>query len=102
MYHLRKDWKRFASLFAMFALMGVGLVLYLNMPDPEPREREYIFVGAYTFFGIWMGIGAAGLIAWMQNRSLAILAAALMLLVPTGILVKNYHVHDRTGDFCAL
>lgn len=98
-YHLRKDWKRFASLFAMFALMGVGLVLYLNMPDPEPREREYIFVGAYTFFGIWMGIGAAGVIAWMQNKALAILAAALMLLVPSGILVKNYHVHDRTGDF---
>ncbi len=98
-YHLRKDWKRFASLFAMFALMGVGLVLYLNMPDPEPREREYIFVGAYTFFGIWMGIGAAGLIAWMQNKSLAILAAALMLLVPSGILVENYHAHDRTGDF---
>ena len=98
-YHLRKDWKRFASLFAMFALMGVGLVLYLNMPDPEPREREYIFVGAYTFFGIWMGIGAAGVIAWMQNKSLAILAAALMLLVPSGILVKNYHAHDRTGDF---
>ena len=79
--------------------MGVGLVLYLNMPDPEPREREYIFVGAYTFFGIWMGIGAAGVIAWMQNKSLAILAAALMLLVPSGILVKNYHAHDRTGDF---
>ena len=98
-YHLRKDWKRFASLFAMFALMGVGLVLYLNMPDPEPREREYIFVGAYTFFGIWMGIGAAGVIAWMQNKSLAILAAILLLLVPAGILVKNYHVHDRTGDF---
>ncbi len=98
-YHLRKDWKRFASLFAMFALMGVGLVLYLNMPDPEPREREYIFVGAYTFFGIWMGIGAAGLIAEVKNKSLAVLVAALMLLVPSGILVKNYHVHDRTGDF---
>ena len=100
-YHLHKDWKRFASLFAMFALMGVGLVLYLNMPDPEPREREYIFVGAYTFFGIWMGIGAAGLIAWMKTPSLAWVAAALMLLVPAGILFKNYHVHDRTGDFVA-
>lgn len=98
-YHLRMDWKRFASLFAMFALMGVGLVLYLNMPDPEPREREYIFVGAYTFFGIWMGIGAAGLIAWMKTPSLAGVAAVLVLLVPAGILVKNYHVHDRTGDF---
>ena len=98
-YHLCKDWKRFASLFAMFALMGVGLVIYLNMPDPEPREREYIFVGAYAFFGIWMGMGAAGLIAWMRTPSLAIPAALLMLAVPTGILIKNYHVHDRTGDF---
>ena len=41
--HFRRDWKRFASIFAMFLLMGLGLVLYLNMPDPEPREREYIF-----------------------------------------------------------
>ena len=98
-YHLWKDWKRFASLFAMFALMGIGLVIYLNMPDPEPREREYIFVGAYTFFGVWMGIGAAGLIAWMRTPSLAIPTALLMLVVPTGILVKNYHAHDRTGDF---
>ena len=98
-YHLRKDWKRFASLFAMFALMGAGLVLYLNMPDPEPREREYIFVGAYTFFGIWMGIGAAGLIAWVKTTALAIPTALCALLVPTGILIENYHVHDRTGDF---
>ena len=101
-YHLRNDWKRFASLFAMFALMGIGLVLYLNMPDPEPREREYIFVGAYTFFGIWMGIGAAGLIVWVHNNisQVAIIPAIVFaLLVPTGILIKNYHVHDRTGDF---
>jgi len=101
-YHLRNDWKRFASLFAMFTLMGLGLVLYLNMPDPEPREREYIFVGAYTFFGIWMGIAAAGLIVWVYNnisQAALIPAIVLMLLVPTGILIKNYHVHDRTGDF---
>ena len=66
-YHLMRDWRRFASVLAMFLLMGVGLVVYLNMPDPEPREREYIFVGAYTFFGIWMGIGAVAFIRSFGN-----------------------------------
>lgn len=99
-YHFRQDWKRFASIFSMFAIMGVGLVIYLNMPDPEPREREYIFVGAYTFFGIWMGVGATGLIIWLENRcpSLQMPAVALTLLMPFGILYFNYHSHDRTGD----
>ncbi|MCZ6631775.1 MAG: DUF2723 domain-containing protein [bacterium] len=99
-YHFRQDWKRFASIFSMVAIMGVGLVIYLNMPDPEPREREYIFVGAYTFFGIWMGIGAAGLIIWLKNwrPSFEMPAVALTLLMPFGILYFNYHSHDRTGD----
>lgn len=101
-YHWKNDWKRFASVFSLFALMGIGLVLYLNMPDPEPREREYIFVGAYTFFGCWMGIGAAGLIASAARSSSAALAApvaaACCVILPLGILHSNYFSHDRRGD----
>jgi len=101
-YHLRRDWKRFAAVFAMFALMGFGLVLYLNMPDPEPREREYIFVGAYTFFGFWMGIGAAGIVAYTARSWASVpltgVAALLTLLLPLGILQVNSFSHDRTGD----
>ncbi len=104
-YHLFRDWKRFAAVFAMFSLMGIGLVLYLNMPDPEPREREYIFVGAYTFFSFWIGIGAAGLVAWIWQRTasvaLARVFALLTLLLPAGILAKNLTSHDRTGDTIA-
>jgi hypothetical protein len=101
-YHWQRDWKRFASVFSMFALMGIGLVLYLNMPDPEPREREYIFVGAYTFFGCWMGIGAAGLIASVarsaQSAMVTPIVAACCLILPMGILHSNYFSHDRRGD----
>ena len=104
-YHFRKDWKRFATVFAIFALMGLGLVLYLNMPDPEPREREYIFVGAYTFFGFWIGIGAAGLIAalgrTLASVPLAGLAACLALLLPAGILDNNRFSQDRSGNHIA-
>ncbi len=105
LYHAVKDWKRFAAVFAMFALMGIGLVLYLNMPDPEPREREYIFVGAYTFFGFWIGIGAAGLIAALGRGLVSVpltgLAACLALLLPAGILAKNLYFQDRSGSYIA-
>ena len=46
LWHARRDWRRFLAMFSMFLIMGLGLVVYLNMPDPEPRERDYIFVGA--------------------------------------------------------
>ena len=103
--HFRRDWKRFASVFAMFLLMGLGLVVYLNMPDPEPREREYIFVGAYTFFGLWIGGGAAALISAVARGHAAVPAAALAavvcLVVPIGLLQNNYFERDRSGDFIA-
>ena len=103
--HFRRDWKRFASVFAMFLLMGFGLVVYLNMPDPEPREREYIFVGAYTFFGLWIGGGAATLIVAVARGRAAVPAAALAavvcLVVPIGLLQNNHFERDRSGDFIA-
>ncbi len=103
--HFRRDWKRFASVFAMFLLMGLGLVLYLNMPDPEPREREYIFVGAYTFFALWIGGGAAALIVAVARGHAAVSAAALAavvcLIVPIGLLQSNYFERDRDGDLVA-
>ena len=103
--HFRRDWKRFASVFSMILLMGLGLVVYLNMPDPEPREREYIFVGAYTFFALWIGGGAAALIAAVARGHAAVpaaaLAAAVCLVVPVGLLQNNYFERDRSGDLVA-
>ena len=104
-YHLRRNWQSFVAVCSMFVLMGVGLVIYLNMPDPEPREREYIFVGSYVVFAMWMGMGVAGLIDWLGRRSvspsLAIGAALVGLAIPGGMLVKNASTHDRTGDTVA-
>jgi hypothetical protein len=101
-YHLRRDWRRFASLLAMFLLMGVGLVIYLNMPDPEPREREYIFVGAYTFFGFWIGMGAAAFVrSFGRSVSGAAVAVVVSLMLPAGILAMNWHTHDRSDNYAA-
>jgi hypothetical protein len=41
----------------MFLLTGIGLVIFLNAPPTEPRERDYIYVGSFYFFCIWIGLG---------------------------------------------
>ncbi|MCK4966500.1 DUF2723 domain-containing protein, partial [bacterium] len=49
-HHFYKDWKRALSVFFMFIIMGIALVVYLNQPDPQPRERDYVYVGCFFAF----------------------------------------------------
>jgi tetratricopeptide (TPR) repeat protein len=111
--HGRKDPKRLLAFLALFVIMGFGLVVYLNMPDPQPRERDYAFVGAFWAFALWIGIGATGLLDVIKERaqkqgestergrtSWAVLAGSVVLLsMPAHFLTVNYHSHDRTGDY---
>ena len=39
----------------LFILTGLALVVYLNSPPSEPRERDYIYAGSYYAFSIWIG-----------------------------------------------
>jgi hypothetical protein len=51
----------------MFLLTGIGLVIFLNAPPTEPRERDYIYVGSFYFFCIWIGLGVIQLTEWANN-----------------------------------
>lgn len=45
----------------LFLMTGVAIILYLNQPPLEPRERDYTFVGSFYAFAIWIGMGISGL-----------------------------------------
>ena len=45
-----------AATLMFFILTGVALVIYLNSPPVEPRERDYIYAGSYYVFAIWIGL----------------------------------------------
>ena len=105
-WHAVRDWKRFLAMGSLFLIMGVGLSLYLNMPDPQPRERHYVFGGMYLAFALWMGLGWTGIVDWVRQRlgeqPLLVGAVGLFgLLLPVGIGINLYHVQDRTGDYIA-
>ena len=111
-YHVRRDGRRALAVLALFLVTGVGLVVYLNEIPRTPRERDYIFVASFFAFTLWIGIGAAGLIALlkssiqsafrMPHSAIALgLGALLFLAVPGWMLVQNYDDHDRSGRYLA-
>jgi hypothetical protein len=106
-WQAKRDWRRFAALMTLFIIMGFGLSLYLNMPNPQPRERHYVFGGMYLAYALWIGLGWIAVVEWLRPRlvnihPLVLVATALFgLLLPAGTFAKLYHIEDRTGDYIA-
>jgi tetratricopeptide (TPR) repeat protein len=109
-YHFKKDWKHALAVFVLFFMTGLAVIIYLNQPDPQPRERDYSYVGSFFAFAIWIGIGASAILEWFTentkdsaSRKLVPIgiSAILILISPVQVLVKNYHAQDRSGNYVA-
>ncbi|WP_247235378.1 DUF2723 domain-containing protein [Telluribacter sp. SYSU D00476] len=88
----------------LFLLTGVALVVYLNSPPVEPRERDYIYVGSFYIFCMWIGFGviaiAEGMAAFLKNATTrSAVAAALGLAVPLMMGFKGWDNHDRSNRY---
>lgn len=88
----------------LFFFTGIAIVIYLNQPPVEPRERDYTFAGSYYAFCIWIGLGVLAisefLTKFLKNGSLsAILATVLSLIVPTVMAKDAWDDHDRSDRY---
>ncbi|MEJ2636448.1 MAG: DUF2723 domain-containing protein [Calditrichia bacterium] len=109
-YHFKRDWKYALAVFVLFFMTGLAIILYLNQPDPQPRERDYSYVGSFFAYAIWIGIGAAAILEWFAKQGeksfsskmvAPFVAGVLFFISPVQVLVKNYHHHDRSGNYVA-
>ena len=103
-FQAKKDQKYFYVNLMLFLMMGVVLVLYLNSPPIEPRERDYIYVGSFYAFAIWIGLGALalahGLNKFTKNLSTAGIVATLLTLPIAGLMAsENWDDHNRKGRY---
>jgi hypothetical protein len=55
-YQFFKDRRDWIAAFLLFFFTGVAIVIYLNQPGGQPRERDYAFAGSYYAFAIWIGL----------------------------------------------
>ena len=100
--------EQFWVVFFLFFMTGIAIVLYLNQPPMQPRERDYAFAGSFYAFAIWIGMGVAGLrwllVKLMKSRDARIpagIAALLGLLVPIQMVSQTWDDHDRSGRYAA-
>ncbi|MCX6134104.1 MAG: DUF2723 domain-containing protein [Ignavibacteriales bacterium] len=109
-FHWRRDPKMAAVASATFLVMGLALVVYFNMQEPQPRERDYFYVGSFFIFSMWIGMGVLGAIDWIKEKyksngsheymGYAVLVLAV-LFVPVNMFRTNYHQADRKGNYVA-
>jgi len=100
----KKDKKYFSVTLLLFFLTGIALVLYLNSPPSEPRERDYIYSGSYYVFAIWIGFGVLAIYdllgAIVKNKKLlAVLSLLLGLTIPGVMAKENWDDHDRSNRY---
>ncbi|MFH1853653.1 MAG: DUF2723 domain-containing protein, partial [Candidatus Neomarinimicrobiota bacterium] len=109
-HHFYRDKKEAFSLLTLFFLTGLAVIVYLNQDNPQPRERDYSYVGSFFTFAIWIGVGAAAIseriLQYIRDRDLghrlAVAATVgLMVIIPGVMLFASYDQHDRKGNSVA-
>ena len=107
-YHFRRDWKMASIFMVMFILLGYLTAFYQNQQQPQPRERDYFYVGAFFVFSIWIAIGVRGLVDLVQKKikketygTAAVFGVLIFtfVLIPVRMLQANYHTHDRSRNW---
>lgn len=97
-FHFRRDRRTFIPVAMLFLITGAVLALYLNAPPNEPRERDYIYVGSFIAFSIWLGLGFLAIGILLTRYRFGIWAAGLLSLsVPCWMLSQNFDDHNRSG-----
>jgi len=98
-YKQRKD--DFLGLLALFIITGIGIIVYSNQPPNEPRERDYVLVGSFFTYCIWMGMAVLAIFDYARKRKFlaanvaAPAALAVVMVAPLLMGFQNFDDHTR-------
>lgn len=103
---------QFWVVFIFFFMTGIAIVLYLNQPPMQVRERDYAYAGSFYAFAIWAGMGVYGM--WLLLRAIsgkkrqngktvkiaaATAACVVAVAVPLQMVSQTWDDHDRSGRY---
>ncbi len=94
--------------FLMFFMTGIAVVIYLNQPPYQVRERDYAYAGSFYSFSIWIGLAVAAVYSWIREKApkadIAVASAVTVVLlgVPALMAAENWDDHDRSNRYTAV
>ncbi|MDG1476607.1 MAG: DUF2723 domain-containing protein [Vicingaceae bacterium] len=105
-YQFYKDPKDWLVLGLLFFFTGMMINFYTNPPSPQPRERDYAYVGSFYVFAIWIAVGVYALYEILSKKMPKTISAVgvsitCLLLVPTVMANQNWDDHNRNGVYTA-
>ena len=93
-----KNKKDFFAIAIFFFVTGAVLAFYLNSPPTEPRERDYIYVGSFIAYCVWIGLGVTAIgNLGAKNKKLLFALSLISLAVPAWMAWQNFDDHNRSG-----
>ncbi len=104
-FQVNRDFGRFYAVLSLFLLTSVGIIFYTGVKPFEPRERDYAMVGSFYATSIWIGLGAAAILWFLQRKiksnAANIVAGIVLLGIPLMMAFQNYNPHDRSEKTAA-
>jgi len=100
-YHFKNRKRDAVVILLLWFFTGMAIVLYVNQPAIQPRERDYSYVCSFYAFAIWVGVGVTALASLLKKllaakRAVIVAISACLLMVPVLMAFKEWPGHDRS------
>ncbi len=95
------------ALIALFLMTGIAIIIYSNQPPSEPRERDYVLVGSFFTYCMFIGLGVLGIrsllkdVAKLDGKLATPISAAIVLIAPILMGFQNYDDNSRADHYGA-
>jgi len=105
-FHFNRNRRDAYIVALLWFFTGLAIILYVNQPSVQPRERDYSYVGSFYAFAIWIGLGVIAIAEFIRTKinakTAALVSTGVCLLAAPVVLAKEeWKAHDRSTKMAA-